>query len=185
MDARLGHCVPPESPSREPLNSPEAACWHGDSASEVVRLSVPAQNIDHQRGSSLRANVGSGLSKRSGRQLARQRMLDPGCFPCSSISPAGLSLPYPLPRKAQLPQGFAHWAWGFVTATIRRIPLRMAHSLRSLGLARFTLQAFSTAISIAYPCSEGGISVSLSPAVRLGDIGKPIEITPSHTQKVR
>jgi hypothetical protein len=49
-------------------------------------------------------------------------------------------------EKAQLPQVFAPQAWGFDAGTLRRIALRMAFCLRSLGLGRFTLQAFLDAV---------------------------------------
>jgi hypothetical protein len=51
-------------------------------------------------------------------------------------------------RKAELPQAFAGEAWGFESGTIRQISLRMPICLRSLGLGRFTLQAFFGDISV-------------------------------------
>ena len=52
-------------------------------------------------------------------------------------------------EKAQLPQAFAAEAWGFASGMLRQIALRMPICLRSLGLGRFTLQAFSAGISEA------------------------------------
>ena len=52
-------------------------------------------------------------------------------------------------EKGQLPGGFAGQAWGSSSGTIRQFSLRMAFSLRSLGVVGFTLQAFSAFSSAA------------------------------------
>jgi hypothetical protein len=50
-------------------------------------------------------------------------------------------------EKAQLPQAFVAQAWGFASGMLRQIALRMPICLRSLGLGRFTLQAFLSSSS--------------------------------------
>jgi len=59
------------------------------------------------------------------------------------------SPPFPGREKAQLPRAFARKAWGFGAGTLRQIALRMALSLRSLGLGPFTLEAFLSSLSEA------------------------------------
>ena len=69
-------------------------------------------------------------------------MLDPSSYRCSSLPPHKLSPSDFRPRKAQVRGGFARWAWGSASGMIPETSLCTSVSLRSLGVGRFTLQAF-------------------------------------------
>jgi hypothetical protein len=88
-------------------------------------------------------------------------------------------------EKAQPPQAFARQAWGFSAVTNGQISLRLAICLRSLRLDRFTLQAFSDVISVAYPRSAAGMSVSRSPGVRLIRNSEPADLGPKPPKNMR
>ena len=94
-----------------------------------------------------------------------QRMLDPSTYRCSSLLQPKLSQPPSGPLKSPTAAGFCATGLGSEVVTTGRFSLRLANSLRSLGLGPFTLQAFFAAISAHWPRSRTGRSASHSPAV--------------------